>query len=333
MRLPDLRYIEPKSIEEACLFLKEHSQESRIMGGGTDLLPSMKQRIFKPKHVLNLCTIPDLNRIEFNERSGLRIGALVKLRTLEKDPLILKKYPMIAQAAGEVGSVQLREMGTVGGNLSLDTRCYYYNQSDFWRKCRPICIKMGGDICNAVGGGKKCFAIFSGDLAPALIALGAKIKLVSAKGERILSLREYYTGDGANPFTREPEEILMSVEAPTLPKWTSGCYLKYRIRRSIDFPLAGVATRATLDNQNKVCLEAKVVIGAVGTRPEEIGRIEELLSGKRMTDSVIEEASETAFKAAKPIANAASSPSYRKKMIKVMVEKALRQTLGKSDKE
>jgi len=332
MRLPDLRYIEPKSIEEACLFLKEHSQESRIMGGGTDLLPSMKQRIFKPKHVLNLCTIPDLNRIEFNERSGLRIGALVKLRTLEKDPLILKKYPMIAQAAGEVGSVQLREMGTVGGNLSLDTRCYYYNQSDFWRKCRPICIKMGGDTCNAVGGGKKCFAIFSGDLAPALIALGAKIKLVSVKGERILSLREYYTGDGAKPLTREPEEILINVEVPTLPQRTSGCYLKYRIRRSIDFPLAGVATRATLDNQNKVCLEAKVVIGAVGTRPEEIERIEELLNGKRMTDSVIEEASEMAFKAAKPIANAASSPSYRKKMIKVMVEKALKQALGELDK-
>jgi 4-hydroxybenzoyl-CoA reductase subunit beta len=332
MRLPDFQYVEPKSLQEACFFLKDQVKESKIIGGGTDLLPSMKQRIFKPKHVLTLCTIPDLDRIEFNERSGLRIGALVKLRTLEKDPVILEKYPMIAQAAGEVGSTQLREMGTAGGNLSLDTRCYYYNQSDFWRKCRPICVKMGGDTCNAVGGGKKCFAIFSGDLAPALIALGAKIKLVSVKGERILSLRDYYTGDGAKPLTREPEEILVNVEVPVLPKRTLGCYLKYRIRRSIDFPLAGVATLVTLDNQNKVCLEAKVVIGAVGTKPEEIERIEELLNGNRMTDSVMEEASEMAFKAAKPIANAASSPSYRKKMIKVMVEKALRQTLGGSDK-
>ena len=331
MRLPDLQYVETKSLPEACLFLKEFGKESKVLGGGTDLLPSMKQRIFKPKYVLNLCTIRDLDRIEFNERSGLQIGALVKLRSLEKDPVILEKYPMIAQAAGEVGSVQLREMGTVGGNLSLDTRCYYYNQSDFWRKCRPICIKMGGDTCNAVGGGKKCFAIFSGDLAPALIALGTKIKLVSAKGERILSLRDYYTGDGAKPLSREPEEILVNVEVPPLPKRTSGCYLKYRIRRSIDFPLASVAIRVTLNNQNKVCLEPKVVIGAVGTRPEEIEGIEELLSGKRMTDSVLDEASEMAFKAAKPIANAASSPSYRKKMIKFMVEKALRQALLESD--
>jgi 4-hydroxybenzoyl-CoA reductase subunit beta len=311
----------------------DHAKECKMMRGGTDLLPSMKQRIFRPKHVLNLSAIPDLDRIEFDERSGLRMGALVKLRTLEKDPVILKRYPMITQAAGEVGSVQLREMGTVGGNLSLDTRCYYYNQSDFWRKSRPICIKMGGDTCNAVGGGKKCFAIFSGDLAPALIALGAKIKLVSAKGERTLPLSEYYTGDGANPFTRGSEEILISVEAPTPLKRTSGCYLKYRIRKSIDFPLASVATQTTSDDQNKVCLEAKVVIGAVGTKPEEIEKIGTLLSGKKITDSVIEEASETAFKTAKPIANAASSPSYRKRMIKVMVERALRQTLRESNKE
>jgi len=333
MRLPDFQYVEPKSLQDACSFLMDRAKENKIIGGGTDLLPSMKQRIFKPKYVVNLCTIPDLDQIELDERSGLRIGALVNLRTLEKDPVILKKYPMIAQAAGEVGSVQLREMGTIGGNLSLDTRCYYYNQSDFWRKCRPICIKMGGDTCNAVGGGKKCFAIFSGDLAPALIALGAKIKLVSAKRERILPLGEYYTGDGANPLTREPEEILISVEVPTLPKRASGCYLKYRIRRSIDFPLAGVATQATLlDDKNKICLEAKVVIGAVGTKPEELKEIGELLKGKKIEDSLIEKASDLAFKAARPIANAASSPSYRKKMIKVMVERALRQTLRESNK-
>jgi len=302
------------------------------MGGGTDLLPSLKQRIFKPNYLLNLCAIPNLDLIEFNEPSGLRIGAAVRVHSLETDPKILERFPIIAQAAGEVGSPQLRRMGTVGGNLSLDTRCYYYNQSDIWRKHRPKCIKMGGETCNAVRGGKRCFAVFSGDLAPALIVLGAKIKLVSVKGERTLLLKDYYTGDGAKPFTREPEEILVKVEVPALPKKAMGCYLKYRIRRSIDFPLAGVATLVTLDNQNEVCLEAKVVIGAVGTEPEEIVRIEDLLNGKRITDSIMEEASETAFKMAKPIANAASSPFYRKKMIKIMVEKGLRQALGELDK-
>ncbi len=329
MRLPDFEYVEPKSIEEACLFLRDYGQKCKIMGGGTDLLPSMKQRIFKPNYLLNLCAIPNLDLIEFDEQSGLRIGAAANVHSLETDPRILEKYPIVAQAAGEVGSPQLRRMGTVGGNLSLDTRCYFYNQSDIWKKCKPKCIKMGGETCNAVGGGGKCFAVFSGDLAPALIALGAKIRLVSVKGERTLLLKDYYSGDGAKPLTREPEEILAKVEVPVLAKRTMDCYLKYRIRRSIDFPLAGVATRVTLDNQNEVCLEAKVVIGAVGTKPEEIESIEEVLNGKRITDSAVEEASEMAFKMAKPIANTASSPFYRKKMIRIMVEKGLRQTLGK----
>src|SRR5208283_2292025 len=128
MRMPDLQYAEPTSLEEACAFLAEHAQESRIIAGGTDLLPSMKQRIFKPKYVVSLSFIPGLDRFQFDERSGLRIGASVKIRSLEKDPVILDKYPSIAKAAGEVGSLQLREMGTAAGNLNLDTRCYYYNQ-------------------------------------------------------------------------------------------------------------------------------------------------------------------------------------------------------------
>jgi len=330
MRLPDFQYVEPKSIGEACLFLKEHGQESKIMGGGTDLLPSMKQRIFRPKYIVHLGAIPNSDRIEFDEPSGLRIGAFVKLRSLEKDPVVLAKYPMIAQAASEVGSVQLRQMGTIGGNLSLDTRCYYYNQSKFWRSCRPTCIKMGGETCNAVGGGKKCFAIFSGDLAPALMALGAKIKLLSTAGERTILLNDLYTGDGASPLAIKPDEILIGVEVPMVPKEAFTNYFKYRIRKSIDFPLASVATMLSLDRKEKVCHSAKVVIGAVGSKPEALNGIEELLKGKKLKGSLIEEASELAFKAARPIANAGSTPSYRKRIIKIFVEKALRQAGGVS---
>jgi len=330
MRLPDFQYVEPKSIKEACLFLKEHSQESKIMSGGTDLLPSMKQKIFRPRYVAYLGSIPKLDQIEYDERSGLRIGALVKLRSLEKDPVVLQRYPVIAQAVSEVGSIQLRQMGTVGGNLSLDTRCYYYNQSDFWRKCRPRCIKMGGETCNAIGGGKKCFAVFSGDLAPVLIALGAKIKLNSAHGERSLPLSQYYTGDGTKPLALEAGEVLVDVEVPTIPERTFSTYSKYRIRRSIDFPVASVATVFTPEGKEKICRDVRVVIGAVGTRPEEAKGIEELLKGKRVESSLIEEAAEIAFKAAKPVANTASSPSYRKKMIKFFVEKALTEALNKN---
>ncbi len=323
MRLPDFRYVEPKSLEEACLFLAEHAGESRIVAGGTDLFPSMKQRTVTPKYVVSLCSIPDLDRLEFDEISGLRIGASVKIRSLEKDRVILEKYPAIARAAGEVASWQLREIGTAGGNLNLDTRCFYYNQSDFWRSCRPTCIKMGGETCNAVGGGKKCFAVFSGDLAPALIAVGASIKLVSVTGERTLALKDYYTGDGAKPIMRHPQEILVRIDVPPVANNTYSCYLKYRIRRSIDFPVADVATLVSLNGDGKVVREARVVIGAVGTKPQEIEEIGKLLAGKSLTDALTEEAAKMAFKAARPVANTASSFPYRKRMIKVMVKRAL----------
>lgn len=329
MRLPDFQYMAPKSIREVSLFLNDYGKESKIMSGGTDILPSMKQRIFRPRYLVHLNGISDLSRIEFDEKSGLRIGALVRLRALEKDLAILERYPIIKEAVTQIGSVQIRQMGTVGGNLCLDTRCYYYNQSSFWRSCRPRCIKMGGEICNAVGGGKKCFAIFSGDLAPAFIALGAKINLLSASGERTLLLSDFYTGDGAKPLALNPEEILTRVEVPSIPKDTFNTYFKYRIRKSIDFPITSLAVLLTLAGKERTCREVKMVVGAVGSRPEEMKEIEELLKGKEIKNPIVEEASDLAFKAAKPIANAASSPAYRKRMIKVFVGRALKQALGR----
>jgi 4-hydroxybenzoyl-CoA reductase subunit beta len=333
MELPEFQFVEPRSIEESSLFLKDHGKESKVLGGGTDLLPSMKQGIFMPKYVVHLGAIQNLDGISFDERWGLQIGALTKLRFLETHPIVLERYSIIGQAVRAVGSVQLRQMGTVGGNLCLDTRCYYYNQSNFWRKCLPRCVKMGGQICNAIGGGKKCFAVFSGDLAPALMALNAKIKLFSVRGERGLLLNEFYTGDGAKPLAMEPEEILVGVEVPAVPKETSGTYLKYRMRKSIDFPLASVATLLTLEGKEKICREARVVIGAVGSKPEEVKGIGNILKGKKIENSLIERASELAFKTAKPIANVGcspSNPSYRKTVIRAFVKRSLQQAIGES---
>jgi 4-hydroxybenzoyl-CoA reductase subunit beta len=328
MRLPDFQYVEPESIEAACSFLKDHGRGCKLIGGGTDLLPSMKQRIFKPEYLLHLGGISTLNRMEFDKEAGLRIGPLVKLRSLEKDPLVLEKYPVLSEASAQIGSIQLRQMGTVGGNLSLDTRCYYYNQSDFWRSCRPKCIKMGGEKCNALGGGKKCFAVFSGDLAPVLIALDAKITLTSYTGERTLPLNDFYSGDGARPFALSPEEIITDIVVPPIPKDAFTSYLKYRIRKAVDFPVASVAVKLTLEGKEKVCRGLKVVIGAVGAKPSVVKGVGELMEGKRMEGSLIEKASELAFQTAKPIQNTASSPAHRKRMIKVFVESALTQALG-----
>jgi 4-hydroxybenzoyl-CoA reductase subunit beta len=327
IRLPKFLYVEPGSLEEVCLFLEGHGRESRLMAGGTDLLPAMKLGLSAPKWLVNTSALPGLDQVEFDEGSGLRIGASVKISALARDALVRQKYPSVAQAARCVGSPQLRQMGTVGGNLSIDTRCDYYNQPDFWRDCKPKCIKMGGETCNAIGGGRKCFAVFSGDLAPVLITLDARIRLVSAREERTIPLSELYTGNGANPCAIKPEEILVSVEAPAVAAGAFATYSKFAVRKAIDFPLAGVATLLTLEGKEKLCRAAKVVIGAVGPRPDEVKAIGQLLEGKKLSLQLIEEASSLAFKAAKPVTNRGSSPAYRKLMIKVLVRKALRQAL------
>jgi 4-hydroxybenzoyl-CoA reductase subunit beta len=327
MRLPRFSYIEPRSLEEACAFLAEHGPQSRLIAGGTDLLPSMKLGLSAPGWLVSTKSLPHLDGIAFDEGSGLRIGASVTLNALEKHLLVQEKFPAIAHAARSVGSPHLRRMGTVGGNLNIDTRCDYYNQPVFWRECKPTCIKAGGETCNAINGGRKCFAVFSGDLAPALIALDAKVRLVSAREERTISLNELYTGNGATPRAIRPGEVLVSVEVPPLPAGAHTTYAKFAVRKAIDFPLASVGVLLVLDGEEKLCRAARVVIGAVGMRPDELKTIGQLLEGNRVSGALIEEASSLAFKAARPIANRGSSPSYRKLMIKALVRKALRQVL------
>jgi len=328
MQLPQFEYVESKSLEDAARFLQEKGRQSMLIGGGTDMLPSMKQRVYHPTYIISLAAVPDLKQIQFDDNGGLKLGSGLKLCTLENNAKIKKRFPIVAQAARAVGSPQIREMGTLGGNLCLDTRCYYYNQSDTWRKCRSACIKMGGDVCNAIGSGKKCFAVFSGDMAPALIAADARIVLHSARGERTIPLDELYSGDGARPLTKQPDEILMRVDIPGRQKGALATYSKYRIRKSIDYPLAGVATMLEMDSSDKICREAKVVIGAVGTRPAALNGISELLMNKKLDDPLIEEASDLAYKAARPIANTAGTPSHRKVMIKAYVKSALEQASG-----
>ena len=255
MRLPSFRYAEPSTLQEAVAFLGEHGNQCRVIAGGTDLLPSMKQGIFNPAVLLSPERIPDLDKLEWDDQGGLRLGPLFKIRALESDGNILRKFPMIHHAARVLASPQLRFMGTVGGNLSLDTRCYYYNQSNSWRRSRPACIKMGGEVCNAIGGRKKCFAVFCGDLAPVLIALEARVTLLSGRGERTLPLADYYSGDGARPIVKEPDELLVSVDIPPPPKGAYTTFLKYRIRKSIDFPLASVAAVLSVDRAEKVAVK------------------------------------------------------------------------------
>jgi 4-hydroxybenzoyl-CoA reductase subunit beta len=324
MRLPDFQYTAPESVGELVELLRNPPGDIRVMAGGTDLLPSMKQGLHAPRTLVLLNRLAGLNRIAFDDRNGLTVGPLVKLHELETAAASRESYPALSRAAGLVGSPQLRQMGTVGGNLNLDTRCFYYNQSSSWRSCRPVCVKAGGDTCNAIGGGKKCFAAFSGDLAPVLVALGASVRLRSGEGERTMPLGEYYTGNGAEPFARKDDEVMTGIAVPPPPVGAFSVYKKFSIRKAIDFPLAGVAVVANR-NPDGTCRDARVVLGGVAPKPLEVETAAALLEGMRLEKDLIDQAAELAFKAAKPVGNLASTPSYRRLMVRELVKRALLQ--------
>ena len=332
MRLPKFEYLTPKTMEEALSLLNEHRGEARIFAGGSDIFVSMKQRVVTPKYLVNLNKIPDLDYIK-NGENGLRIGPLTTLDTIEKSSVIKEKFPMLSHAAGEVGAPQLRNMGTIGGNISLDTRCWYYNQSHFWRKSRPVCYKLGGDSDNCQGfelwenfpssKGNVCYSVYSGDTAPSLISLGASLKLKSSEGERTIALKDFFTGDGKKPFELESSEIITEIQVPDPPPYSGGAYLKLRLRGAIDFPLLGVATIVTLDSKDGICKEAQIVLGAVSSGPIKVAGAEDILKGKKIDDALMEEAGQIAYEEANPVPNIGSSPTYRKMMTKVFVKRAL----------
>lgn len=323
MRLPKFNHISPRTIEEACVLREKYGLEASILAGGTDLLVACKLRIQQPSYLISLREIQELKGITYKEDEGLRIGAMSSLDEIRSDPTILKHYPGLSEAASTVGTPQLREMGTLGGNLCLNTRCIYFNQSDTWRKSRAICFKMGGDVCHVVPKGRKCFAVFSGDMAPILIALRAKIKLVSTSGERLVPVENLYSGDGKEPIALKSGELLSEIILPRLVERQRSIYLKYKVRGAIDFPLAGVAVRMD-SNGTGICMDCRVVLNAVGSSPAGVPEAEELMRGKVPNAELIDQISQKAMERSHPVANTSgSNPTYRRKMVGFLTKRAL----------
>jgi len=284
MRLPKFEHLQPESLEEALDLLSEHGEEAKVIAGGTDLLVSMKQRLLTPVYLLNLKGLTELDFIrDGNER--LRIGALTRLTTIIKSPLVREKFPVLAQAAGYVSAPPLQNMGTLGGNLCLNTRCFFYNQSQFWRQARPPCFKTGGEVCHVVKGGDHCYSVYQGDLAPVLIVLEARVKLAKKGGERVIPLLDLYTGQGEEPIALEAGEILTEVEIPAPAASWGGDYQKLRSRGAMDFPLAGVA--AVLNRNGGSCAKAKVVLTAVASAPVVVEEASRLLEGQKPDEETI----------------------------------------------
>ena len=327
MHLPKFEHLEPRSLEEVLGFLAEHKEQAKIIAGGTELLVSMKHGLLTPAHLVNLKAVRELDFVSEDD-GGLRIGALTRLSTLSETPAVRERFPVVAQAAEMVAAPPLQAMGTVAGNLCLNTRCFYYNQSSFWRQARGACYKTGGDRCHVVKGGKRCLATYQGDMAPTLIALGATLRVVSKGGEREIPLAELYTGKGKRPLALKPDEIVAEVRVPASVDGMAGDYQKLRLRGSMDFPLAGAAAVLSRNGAG-VCNTAKVVLTAVGTGPLVVEEATQLLEGQQVTEHLVAQAAEAAYEAARPANNVGSDASYRRKMVRVLTRRAILNAWGK----
>jgi 4-hydroxybenzoyl-CoA reductase subunit beta len=333
MKLPPFEYVSPKTMKKACQLLKEYRGHAFAIAGGTDLVVALKHRLKSPQALVDLRTVPKLDRIEYSTKAGLKIGPLVTLRHLAEHPAVNEKYPMLAQAALSVGTPQLQAMGTVAGNLCQDNLCLYYNRSPVFSQMLVPCHKLGGKVCHAVSRSKTCWATYSGDMAPALLILGAKIKITDPGGERIWPLKKLYSGNGKKPNLLKPGQILTEIQVPSPLLHSRGIYLKLRVRKAIDYPLVGVAAHVVMRNGGDVCDHAALAMTGVEREPlliEEAGRFR----GTRITDRDIDDLAGIAYKRAHPLSNIGEvSPRYRKEMVKVYVKEAFQQILRSAERQ
>lgn len=323
MRLPWFDYRAPTSVAEAARILAGEGPAAMLVAGGTDLLPNMKRRQQAPRTLVSLRNVAELKRTA--NGSGLSLGAALTLTQLVRNDVVHRRYRGLWQAAAQVATVHLRNMGTIGGNLCLDTRCSYYDQSHEWRQAIDCCLKKDGQTCWVATASKRCVAVSSTDCAPALIALGARVRLASTQGERDVAVADLYRNDGIDYLTRRPDEIVTDVVLPDATGWRS-CYWKLRRRGAFDFPVLGVAAAVKLAPDGTV-EDARLALGGVASYPFLV-KAGEALVGKRLADDAIAEAARSAAARAKPMDNADFDVYWRKHVAGEFVTCALREIRG-----
>lgn len=323
MRLPAFSYRAARTVDEATAWLAEPGLNAMLIAGGTDILPNMKRRQQTPATLIGLRNVASMNAMQ--NGAGLTIGAGVTLSALANDARVRDHYAGLAQAAVQVATPHLRNMGTIGGNVCLDTRCTYYDQTYEWRKAIDFCMKKDGQTCWVATSSPKCLAVSSTDTAPMLQALGAMVTLQSASGTRTIPIGELYANDGMHYLARRPDEILTTIAVPSSEGWRSA-YWKLRRRGSFDFPVAAAAVAARFEGS--IVAEIRIVLGAVASRPLEASKAASLLAGAQLTDDAIAAAATAAGEIAKPMDNTDFELVWRKRMVRALVTNALRELRG-----
>jgi len=320
-RLPKLTYFEPKTIEEVIEIKKEFGKDAVILAGGTDILPLLKRRNIGARTVINLKTISELNHIELKDNGKIKIGATVTLRDIMDSKLIVDSFPLLVEAAASVAYNQIRNMATLIGNLCVDNKCTYFNQSKFWWQSRADCFKRGGNQCYTVKGGKQCFALAVGDTVPALIALDAELRIIGPNGVRRITVAEFYTGNGRRPYQMADDEFVCDIELNASPDgWRDG-FLKKSVRGAVDFALAAMAMR--LRPNGRKIEDIRIVLNAVSLKPIQAKMTQSYLIGKDINNDTIDAAVKLILQESVPLSSIGTTVAVRRKMIAAIFEDLL----------
>ena len=322
LTLPQFEWVRPRTVEETLAALSERPGETLVVAGGTDAVPNLKHRLHEPRVVVHIGGVRELHFVR-DAQDGLHLGALVTLAELARHPVVLSDFPSLAKAAGLVAGPQLRNMGTLGGNLCLDTRCTYYNQTHFWRSALGFCLKKDGVLCHVVPAGKRCVAAHSSDVAPVLISLGAQVEIAGRSGRRTIAVDEFFVPDGIHNNVLKPGELVVRLFVPARARGMKCGYQKLRPRAAIDFPMLSVAFAARVEGV--ACTEAALVVSAIAARPRVISGVDALAKGKALDETLAEALAQAAYKQCHPLINVPYDHDYRREMVPVFVRRAVRE--------
>ncbi len=328
LRLPAFRFHIARSLDEAAAMLADEGPEARLVAGGTDLWPNMKRRHQSARTVVSLMGLPALRRIVAN--GDLRLGATAILDDVERHPAVQARYPALARAVRSISSPPLRNMATLGGNLCVDTRCTYYNQTEEWRRSIDYCMKEEGTVCWVAPGSSRCWAHAASDAAPVLCALGAEVRLASNEGQRTLPVEALYRDDGIDYLAKQPQEILTEIHLPASAAEGAGCrasFWKLRRRGTIDFAVLSVAA-AIWARPDGTVTDARLFLGAVGSMPLPVPGAVDALVGGPLSEESIAAAAAAARKVATPLDNTDFQARWRGVMTARYAEAALREIAG-----
>jgi 4-hydroxybenzoyl-CoA reductase subunit beta len=325
LRMDPFRTEHPSSPDEVVALLVQHGDKAKLCAGGTDVVPNLKHGLHEPEVLVHLARVQGLRGIE--ERADeLVIGAMTTLHDIATSDLVKRCAPGLAEAAALVAGPQLRRMGTLGGNLCLDTRCLYYNQTYFWREAMGFCLKKDGTLCHVVTSGQKCVAASSNDTATMLLSLDATVEVQSPSGTRSLALDDLYVAEGRHNTILQTSDLLVRCRVPKASGRRLEGFAKLRHRESIDYPLLSVGVRFDLDDAGLV-RTAKLTVNAIAARPKNVPL--PFAVGRPLDAALVAEIAESARKKVTPLTNLADDPKWRKEMVAVYVRRACEAALAR----